>query len=740
MKLSDFVRESRKPEIFGGAVWVSLCSSLFALGIGVLVWTRSNFNFYEDSGVYGWVAANNYPKQQEFLAYIGSFLCIIFGILSGWLLWCSLASLYHRFRCSSLSRSLRRTSIVFSGFFLAAFPLFLADWRPLPLFLFPLAIVTAATVAVFAFRETASFWQLGHSIRILIEGTTNRPARKGFALPRFKLPLLRKRWHLLLVWIVTPILLYLYLYDGSAMHGRLDLFHEGELLGPLNAMLHGGFPYRDIYVQHGLCNVVKPWLILSLGNPSLASLRFFDTLLQPLTFIVLYFLGIQVFRSWFTTIALVLLASSTYMTSMSVHHLGMDRSLLPLMSLTFLVYGIPRSYEVSPNHANRAQKTILSPCFGAAGVLSTIAIFYSTESGLYVFASCALFLGFYAFSRPTLNAFERFIPLVNYFGGVLVALIPICTFLWMNGALGDMIKNTYIQCAYQIAAWGLPFPSFPNNLKTITSFADAKRAFRTFQFYLPICVYLATVGLMTVRIMRGNLWNNRSVVILLLILLFGMAQMRTALGRSDVSHLYYGILPVWILILFFIENNISLFLKSMEGKGAVAGKAVPFLLLFVLFFILCYPVYQMFRAHVFHASKIMKGDTIPRFYDIEWERIGSVNIGQTQLAHLRRVVDFIQTNTTPNEPIFDFSNSGAIYFLANRHSATRYHQVAYAVTPDIQRQVIEDLIRTDTRLVIYGTDGFDGIPNFKRHPLIAHYIDTHYERRLSIDGTLIFLR
>jgi len=743
-KFSDLVRESRNQDNFGGAVWVSLCSSLFSLGVGWLVWAGLDFNFHDDSGVFGWVAVNRYPKQQELLAYSGSFLCIILGILSGWFLWCWLASLYHGFRRTSLSRSLRRTAIVFSGFFLAAFPLFFVEGKHHFLFLFPVALVTASMVAVFAFGETAGFGQLDHFIRTLVEGTANRRAGKSLTLPGFKPPLPGKPWRQVLLWIVTPLSLYLFLYDGSSMHVPLDLFHEGELLAPLNAMVHGGLPYRDIYVQHGLYNIVKPWLLLSLGMPSLASLRFFDTLLQPLTFVVLYFLGIRVLRSWCAAITLVLLASALYMTYMMPLSMGTDRSLFPLLSLTFLVYGIQGSFKISSRHAHRDQKALLSPYLGAAGVLSVLAFFYSTDSGIYVVTACALFLGLYMFSRPALNACERYIPLANYLGGMLVALLPVAILLWMNGIFGDMLKNTYIQCAYQVAAWGQPYPSLAHDLKTITSLADAQRAFRTFQWYAPICIYLTTVGMMTVRILRGDFWRNRSLVILLPILLFGMAQMRTVLGRSDTPHLYYGILPVWILILFFMESNIAQLLKSRGGRGAVAGKAVPFLLLLMLCFILSSPVHQMLRAQVFHASQIMKGRTAPGFHDVAWERIGGVDIGQAQLKHLHRVVEFIEKNTAPNEPIFDFSNQGAYYFLANRPSATRYHQVVYAVTPDIQRQVIEDLIRTDTRLVIYETgeswDRPDGIPNSWRHPLIARYIDAHYGRRVTIDGTLILLR
>ena len=54
-----------------------------------------------------------------------------------------------------------------------------------------------------------------------------------------------------LEYVILPIFIYLLTYSAS-IHGNIDMFHEGERLAPLNEMLHGGVPFRDVYVQHGL--------------------------------------------------------------------------------------------------------------------------------------------------------------------------------------------------------------------------------------------------------------------------------------------------------------------------------------------------------------------------------------------------------------------------------------------------------------------------------------------------------
>jgi len=78
---------------------------------------------------------------------------------------------------------------------------------------------------------------------------------------------------------------------------------------------------------------------------------------------------------------------------------------------------------------------------------------------------------------------------------------------------------------------------------------------------------------------------------------------------------------------------------------------------------------------------------------VNWERLGGVQISKDQYKHLRRMVDFIQPHTTPNEPIFDFSNQGALYFFADRPSPSRYHQIAYTADFKMQLKVIKGLGR-----------------------------------------------
>jgi hypothetical protein len=92
--------------------------------------------------------------------------------------------------------------------------------------------------------------------------------------------------------------------------------------------------------------------------------------------------------------------------------------------------------------------------------------------------------------------------------------------------------------------------------------------------------------------------------------------------------------------------------------------------------------------------------------------------------------ELINRETQPYEAIYDFSNQGGIYYIANRRIGARLYHSAYAATISQQQEVISDLERFQVGLVIWksGTpfDAIDGIPNELRQPLIAHFIETNF--------------
>ena len=501
-------------------------------------------------------------------------------------------------------------------------------------------------------------------------------------------------------------------------------------------MMHGGVPFRDVYVQHGLFqNAYLAWFGSLLFEPTLFGVRSMEDILDPLGYVALYLLGLQVFRGRFLTAFIcMLIASGTAFWVSPRHSLG-------LISFVFVANFLTHS-EWSSQRSRVSWQLVL------AGIFTSLAFWYSTEIGLYTLGAIGLFLSIYGL-QSGMALRKRPFPLINYGCGVLLGFLPIAAYFFSHGALDDAIWNSYIQCRYQLATWGLAFPSLSKTLTLLS--ADGWHAFvfsEGFRWYLPICIFLILAAYLTYRKLSGT--HSTNTMKLLLLLLGGVAFFRTALGRSDGGHLIYGATFLWLLCLFPLESGIIKMFRA--GLSALNGQrpwhaALKATWILILTLIFCWYVGEVNHPLVGLNQKWQRLRQDPFKQNVvpeELARAGTVDIPDDQVQQIQKVVAYIQKNTESNENIFDFTSQGAYYFFANRPSVTRFHQVSYASTPAMQREVIEALERDKTRLVIFKTGGWfdavDGIRVEDRHPIIAKYLQENYALAVDINKTEILLR
>ena len=548
---------------------------------------------------------------------------------------------------------------------------------------------------------------------------------------------LARVWWIGFVYVILPVFLYLLTYSGD-IHKEIDLFHEGERLAPLDEMLRGGVPFRDIYIQHGVFqNAYLAWIAGQFFEPTLWGLRSMESILGPLGYVALYLLGLQVFRGgFFTAFICVLIASGTEFWVSPRHSLG-------LMSFVFVASFLTHA-QSTPTGSLFPWRLLL------AGLFASLAFWYSTEIGLYTLAAVGLFLFIYVFLQSEISIRKRFLPLVSYGFGILLGFLPVSIYFLAHGALDDVLWNSYIQCRYQLETWGLAFPSLSETIALLPT--EGWHAFvfsEGFRWYLPIAVFLTVAAYLIYRYLcRTHLASD--AMILLLLLLGGIAFFRTALGRSDSGHLIYGATFLWLLCLFLLEKGIlGMFrasLSSLTGKVPwyQALKAAWVLIPIVIFCWYVGEAHQPLAGFSKKWQQLRQNPFKQRIVPEELTRAGDVDIPDDQVEQVQKVVAYIQENTAENEKIFDFTSQGAYYFFANRQSVTRFHQVSYTSTSAMQQEVISALEQDKTRLVLFKTGGWfdavDDIPVEERHPLIAAYLQANYELAVDINGTEILLR
>jgi hypothetical protein len=527
-----------------------------------------------------------------------------------------------------------------------------------------------------------------------------------------------------------------FFYSGGNIHGAIDMFHEGERLAPLNALLRGEIPYRDIYIQHGLFhNAYRPLLASKLFGPTLEADRILGHLIDPLRHVAFYLLGLQIFKSRLFALLSVWVLASGKTYDLARRALS-ARNVLPIVSIATLAgYGLShRRFTFRKFH--------ILPVL--AGVCATLGMVYSLELGLYSLATGSLFLLIVSVSFQG-SIRKRLSPLLSYLAGAFAAFLPYALYFLFHGAMDDLFRNSFIQCRYHIPIWGLRFPPLFAELSKVESLESFK-AFalsETFEWYFPVTVYLITLTYLMHQVFRGGFWNTDSNYILLLLVMGGIIFFRTPLGRSDRWHLY-GISFAWLICILFVQR-LSVRIWKDARMDYTSLPAAAWRLMAIL--ILAWYVISLYNPVDTVRQRLL---TVTGYQNIErdveppLDRSGGIRIPDDQASQIKAVVEYIQSNTEPDETIFDFSSQGGYYFFADRPMATRYHQVCYAATRAMQEEVIRDLERHRTNLVIFttgsGYDSIDGVPNVDRHPLIAEYLKENYTESAKIGNTVILKR
>ena len=742
-QLMPDIRVVKAPALRPYVGLLSFSAAALAIAIGMTLQKYVAFEHHSSSGVVGWLSVNAYPKQQEYFYYLLALLGVPMTIGLYWLGWWTYSRWCAKRTGQPIVRVLKANALASVPLWVCWLQVYAIGQNMLIGLVLPLVLSALLKLVLLNRQYFPRLWTSKSAVENLDSEEREETTSGRYRSPKF--------WRIGLEYIVLPVFIYLLTYSGN-IHGGIDLFHEGERLAPLNEMLHGGIPFRDVYVQHGLFqNAYLAWVGGQIFEPTLFGLRTMERILNPLGYVALYLLGLQVFRGRFLTAFLcMLIASGTNFSVSARHSLG-------LISFAFAANFLTLSQ-------GRSKRSVLSWKLLFSGIFTSLAFWYSTEIGLYSLGAIGLFLVICSLRRGEVTSplrqseneqveergvKERLFPVISYSCGVLLGFLPVALYFLSHGALDDAIWNSYIQCRYQLATWGLAFPSLSGTLTLLSSEGWSAFIFsKGFRWYLPICIFLIVAGYLTYRGLSGT--HSANTMKLLLLLLGGVAFFRTALGRSDGGHLNFGATFLWLLCLFPLEGGIlSMFraiLSSFRGRTAWhnALKAAWVLIPTVIFCWYVGEVHNPLSGFNGKWNRLRQNPFKQQVVSEELARAGAVDIPDDQVQQIQKVVAYIQENTEPNENIFDFTSQGAYYFFANRPGVTRFHQVSYASTPSMQEEVIAALEQDKTRLVIFKTGGWfdnvDGIRVEERHALIAAYLQENYEPAININGTEILLR
>lgn len=741
--------EARRPPM---AVWT--CAVVGAWTVAALAMllaapTVLSFQPAAHPAAVGWVTVHAYPKHQEG-AYFLMAACGVPGVvLAGWWSWVFASAGLSKLGAVSVRTTLRQSAAALCSFY-AAVPCLLrfdsGAWR----------VVAGAGVAVLGLPLLCLAWNRRRSGAKRSVAPQVCPAPLEPANGRRRPAWLWLPWGLFCV--ALPAMLYALTYRGY-IDGAVDLFHEGEFLVPLNEMLHGGVPFRDMHLQHGLLhNAWIPWIGSRLYGPTLAGVRLGRRLVDPLGGCAGILLVVSLFR------ARALSAAAFGLIACGTGFVVPGRAAIGLVAIAVAgrAVGGPRGLHVlgedgagscRPSRLWRSMRR--GGGLVTAGFLAMLAFWQSVEVGIYTLAALFLFAGAVGFLQPGVHARRRALPLVLLGAGAFAGFWSIGVYLAWQGALPGLFRTVVLQCAHQSETWGLPFPNFfeavlPLRARPVEAQWPGSFTRGPLLWYLPVGLIVALGVALVQRWARGALWCRPAALRLLLLFIAACCYFRTVLGRSDSSHLAYGVLFMVLVAMLPADQAFGLAWEHVTGAGRTWRQRMPAAPWLALGIVFAWPVctyvdaaYKPVEGLRDRWQRLREPRQVTRATSEPVGRAGEVVLGG-QADRIRAVAAAIRERVPSDREVFDFSNQAGLLFFADRRSATRYFQVAYASTESAQREVIADLERQRTPLVIWRTgswaDTIDGLTQAQRHPLIHAYIESHYEPDTDVCGVELYRR
>lgn len=509
----------------------------------------------------------------------------------------------------------------------------------------------------------------------------------------------RAAWRLC-AFVILPALVYIVSYATTA-HGTswIDLFHQGESLGPASDYLRGKAPYRDTFPLHGMLEdgVLDSWLMQLFGRSVDVSIAA-NVILGGFLAVSIWFLGLAVFES--IPLAMLCVAMGAWTTAEN------SRTFFQVAAVALFWNAIKRRGRWS---------AIFS------GVFAGVALFFSYEIGLYTIVAAIV----------ALLVLRRMA--IPFFAGVALGAAPFVVYLMMRGALADFAITSFVTIPNIIdAVWSLPFPDLVStfrqslNLHTLSDFI----LFEKFHLILsPLVIAVAAVYLIQ-RWLRHRIDTFDTALFVLTV--FAAVTQRTAFGRAEFRHQYFAAFlvgPMLVMLAILFTRKLR---DTARDGGAAFVAMVVLTLVPVIGVLLWIPDlinvriddllnYQRRVLHVFrdgHAEEVQF-------------RIDAVS-------------DEIRKLTARNEPIFDFSNQPAFYFFANRPNPTRFYQVPILSPRNFQAETIAALERAKPKVIIRTApeqfDRFDGVPNELRAQAVSAYLDDCYRFYRSVRGVELWTR
>lgn len=498
--------------------------------------------------------------------------------------------------------------------------------------------------------------------------------------------------------LTVPLLLYALAYNPN-VHQPLDLFHEGDRVAPAQALMAGRIPYKEVFFAHGFMRDPGVSLVaFRLFGTSIAGLRTLERMLFPLTFVATYYLALVCLgNNW------ALLYSFLALTGFWPWF-GDWRIVPPIVVLACLALYI-------------RQRRLMWAAGG--GIFTFVALAVSFDAGVVALAAGAtLSVALSLAGRKEV----KFTLLLGYFIPLLSCIAGVMLYLASVGALASFL-DWHWHIFTVNADWnGMPFPMPPDGLS------------HAWQSLLSPLVSIVTMVTLTLSLIRKQ-WGVRNwVVLLLLVANLTLFNRSLVGGQVNSSQLMDGSHLASLLLLTLLLSQHPSTAHTRPLKILMAAVLSLALLLPTP----THPSTGWSLLDVINRLPTKNRVEVPASWvQSDVDRVGPLFLPPEQASSVAEIVSFLNGA----ESFWDFTDHGALYFLSDHLSPTRFYNTHHVVTGDDQRGVIADLRRKPPRYVLFrsgtGWDAISGVDRTLRSFMVSEYLLDNYHLAGQVGGFTI---
>jgi hypothetical protein len=475
----------------------------------------------------------------------------------------------------------------------------------------------------------------------------------------------------------------------------LNVFHEGETLGPAVQWENGQAPYKDFAVIHGAFqDPLRSVVAFAVFGRSIAASRTMDSILL----IVSHFLfAICIFHvyNWnlesgamATALLLVLLASKPFDAGFDIPH----RDILLFLFLLSIIslYRMVRDDQSGGKRFRTASLLFLCALFPVSSFA------YSIDRGYFLTAGSLISV--VLIQVVFIRKVRLFYALAFIVGGIVGTMCIGFAIRWefpafLRYTFGTMPKVHEL-------GFGLPV-QFNRAYALVPVLLTAFNASWITHRVVILCI--------RARSARAGL--RRAVelhFVELLLLLMSVLFFKSALGRASDSQMYYSSGLTFLLTTVILIRHL--------GTGACEWASSP----------------SRYRGGAL-ALLMVTGAAMYLLPRIDGRGLYHFPLGSSDeeaIPHAYRpAVAFLRDSLAHDETFLTLTSEGIWYYLLDRQSPTRFGIAVYAFTSSDQREFVKEIDsqQVDYVLVKSGFEPIDGIPIETKLPFVTRYIRDNYE-------------